>query len=148
MWDYDKKQYSKEDRTFSLCPEGYHQVRITKVEYKQTSTQKDMFVISLATVGLEDECFLNYHLVFDHTNPGMTNQRLGRIYDSFDISEGNMNIESEWKGKVGAAEVIHEDYTDRSGGTKTAARVKNFLTSEKQVELGFIPEVEEEELPI
>ena len=37
----------------------------------------------------------------------ITNDNLGRIFDSFGIAQGDLNLE-HWKGKVGAAHVKNE----------------------------------------
>jgi hypothetical protein len=136
-WNYDPSQYSKEDYNFPLIPEGEYQVKILDVKYKSSSTGKDMYVIK---IGLVDEPgILFYNLVFAPENPQMTNQNLGRIYDSFDIPAGEMNS-AKWIGKVGAAKIKHETYNN-----KDRAVVENFLIKERQEELGFLTPFDIEE---
>jgi hypothetical protein len=139
-WDYDGSQYSKEDFVFQIAPEGEHSVKILDVRYKEASTGKDMYVLKLGLV--EDTGILFYNLVFDPDKPQMTNQNLGRIYDSFDIPAGEMDS-TKWIGKVGAAKIKHETYNN-----KDKAAVESFLTKERQEELGLLTprEIEEGEL--
>jgi len=137
-WDYNSEEYSKEDLEFELIPEGEHQVCIKNIEWKTTSTGKDMYVIKCEALNYRGSLF--FYLVFDPSNTKMTNQFLGRIYDSFDIEEGNLN-HNYWVGRWGAAEVIHEPYTAKNGELKKAAKIKKFLTQERQEELGFHLEI-------
>jgi hypothetical protein len=145
-WDYDATQYSK-GGAFSIAPEGEHQVKIVDVDYKTTSTNKDMYVLKCKLVNSPGSVF--YNLVFLPDKPEVTNQNLGAIYDSFGIREGEMDA-NKWINKIGAVMVEHESYSDRKGLEKERAIVKYFLTQERQVELGFITprEVEEGELDL
>ena len=127
-WDYDANQYSKED--FVLIPEGEYRVKIEEAREKMSKTDKEMIVLKLKV--LDHANTLYYNLVFDPDKPGMVNQNLGRIYDSFNITENDMCI-SNWEGRIGAAKVTHREYQG-----KPQASVYNFLTRERQVELGFM----------
>ena len=99
-----------------------------------------MRVLTLAL--LDEPGKLYYNLVFDPDNRQFTNQALGRIFDSFGIATQDR---LEWIDKVGAAKVVHEEYKGRM-----QAKIKYFLTQERQEELGFIqafPFEDNEEIP-
>ena len=50
----------------------------------------------------------NWHwIVFMPDKKELTNQKLGELWNSFGIQQGNFNLQS-WVGKVGAAKVKHE----------------------------------------
>ena len=69
-------------------------------------------------------------MVFMNDNPDrirMTNDNLGRIFDSFGIQAGDLNLE-HWKGKVGAAAIKNEP--DNKGNIR--ASVNYFIQREKQ----------------
>jgi hypothetical protein len=67
-----------------------------------------------------------HFIVFMQDNQKMTNQKLGEMWNSFGIPQGNLNLQS-WVGKVGAAKVKHEDYKGES-----KAKIAFFLNKEKQ----------------
>ena len=71
-----------------------------------------------------------------------TNNKLGRIYDSFDIPAGSMDT-SEWEGKVGGALIDNE--TDNNGTLR--ARLKYFLKREEVLTLPFWNEGKDEVVP-
>lgn len=131
-WAYDASQYSKED--FALIPEGEYRVKIVESSSKQSSTLKDMIVLKLKVEGQPGHIF--YNLVLDPWNRGMTNQNLGRIYDSFRLPEPpDDDIPYwSWAGAYGAAKVRHKEYRG-----KLRAEIESFLTQEKQAELGMKP---------
>ena len=128
-WKYNSDEYSKDDNDFPLIPEGEYQVKILDVKDTMSKTNKDMRVLKIELIGEEGK--LPYNLVFDPENRRFTNQALGRIFDSFKIPEGKLD-RFEWLDKIGAAEIVHEEYKDR-----TYAKIKRFLTQERQEELGF-----------
>ena len=134
-WDYDNSQYSKEDNDFPLVPEGEYRVKILEVEDKRSSTNKDMRVLKLGLA--DEEGTLIYNLVFDPDKRRFTNQALGRIFDSFKIPEGELNI-AHWVDEIGAAEITHKEYKGRM-----YLNIKSFLTQERQQELGFLDPSEE-----
>ena len=61
----------------------------------------------------------------ERKNQKMTNQKLGELWNSFGMQQGNLNLQS-WVGKVGAAKVKHEDYKGES-----KAKIAFFLNKEK-----------------
>jgi hypothetical protein len=133
-WPYDKSQYSKDD--YVLIPEGEYPVRIKEATEKISSTGKNMIVLTLNVVNEPQYGTLFYNMVFDSAYPGMVNQRLGRIYDSFGITEGNLDTYT-WAGYQGVARVKHKEYQGKlraevesfapredGAGPKTAAKTK------------------------
>jgi hypothetical protein len=89
-------------------------------------------------IGMVDGTGLMYHnIVFLPENPKITDQNLGRIYDSFGIPVGEMDP-NKWKNKVGAARIKHEPYTGKDDKEKKRAAIDDFLTQERQEELGFV----------
>lgn len=136
MWNYDASQYNKDGLKFVLIPEGEHPVKILDIRYSLSKTGNDTYVIKIGL--LNEPGVIFYHLAFLHDRPNITNQNLGRIYDSFDIPAGEMNP-ATWIGKIGAAKIKHEIYNN-----KERAVIEDFLTQERQNELGW-PQKEEKE---
>jgi hypothetical protein len=62
-------------------------------------------------------------------NQKLTNQKLGEIFNSFGIPQGNLNTAS-WVGKVGAAKVKHEPYNG-----ETSAKIAYFISKDRQDKL-------------
>lgn len=120
-WSFNADDYKEND--FAPIPVGDHRVRIANAEEKKSQNGNDMIVLTLDVSGHSGSLW--FYLVFMPSNPQITNQRLGQIFDSFGIAPGNMNIES-WKGKVGGARVKHEQYNG-----ETSAKVNYFLSRSK-----------------
>lgn len=120
-WNFNAADY--EVKEFAPIPVGDHRVRIANVEEKQSSSGNDMLVLTLDVSGHNGSLW--FYLVFMPTNPQITNQRLGQIFDSFGITPGDMNT-SNWIGKVGGARVKHEQYNG-----ETSAKVNYFLSRNK-----------------
>lgn len=91
--------FQEVEREFEELPQGTYRCRIAAAEEKITKTGKPMASLTLDISGHYQKLF--YNLVFDSSNPTITNQKLQSIYDSFDIPAGNTDVNS-WKGKVGA----------------------------------------------
>ena len=104
-WNYDANDYN--ENSYVVIPEGVHRARISAAEEKTYSTGKEGIAITFDISGYSGKVF--YNLVFMPENRQQTNQKLGAIFNSFDIPAGNMNV-SAWVGKVGAICVKHEDY--------------------------------------
>ena len=124
-WTFDPTNYSKED--FELIPEGDYRVRIDDAVEETSKSGKSMIKLTLSVNGFASKLF-NW-IVLDAERPQYTNQRLGRIYDSFQIEQGSLEL-SKWKGKVGGASVKHEKYTNSEGREKLRANVTKFLIRE------------------
>jgi hypothetical protein len=106
QWEYDGSQYTKND--FEMVPEGKYQVKIKETRETLTRNGKNMVAMRLNVVDMPQYGTLYYNLILDPAYPGMVNQKLGRIYDSFDITPGNMEPYS-WIGCVGTAKVKHKE---------------------------------------
>jgi len=148
MWDYNDENYSKEEIEFELLAPGEYQVRITAVDYMKSKTGKDMFVVKVEP--LDSNASLRYYLTFDPEKTKMTDQFLGRIYDSFNMDNWGYDQKSDtenWVGCWGAAEIIQEEYTDKTGNKKMSNKIKRFLTQERQIELGFSKQTEDIKIP-
>lgn len=121
QWNFNANDY--EEIEFAPIPVGDHRVRIANVEEKKSSNGNDMLVLTLDVSGYNSSLW--FYLVFMPNNPQITNQRLGQIFDSFGIPQGDMNT-SNWIGKVGGARVKHELYNG-----ETSAKVSYFLSRSK-----------------
>lgn len=105
-WNYNSEQY--DPNAGGLLPVGKYRVRIKEVCPKTSRTSgNDMWEVTLEISGRTG--FMWDYIVFDDSNPKMTNQKLGQYFDSFGITPGNMDHMS-WVGKVGGAKTKHEDY--------------------------------------
>ena len=120
-WQYNPEDYNK----ITPITPGTYRVRIENAEEQVSKTGRDMIKMTLKVSGHNQ--FVWHYLVFIQENAQMTNDRLGRIFDSFDITPGDMNLE-HWKGKVGAAEIKNE--VDDQGTMQT--RIKFFIQHSKQ----------------
>lgn len=112
---------------FPLIPVGDHRVRIATAEEKQSGKGNDMIKLTLDISNYPGHLF--YYLVFMPDNTKMTNTSLKRLWESFGIAQGNLNLAS-WIGKVGACRVKHDLYN----GEETA-KVSYFLDKRKQESL-------------
>ena len=97
----------------------------------ESKTGKPMVKMKLKVSGYNG--YIWKYVVLDSTSPeavARTDDRLGRIFDSFNIPVGSMNLE-DWKGKVGAAEIKNEP---NDKGTQRA-EVNWFIRRNEQREL-------------
>lgn len=124
-WHFDSTQY--EENNFQPIPVGDHRVRIASAEEQTSSTGKQMIKLVLEVSGHGSTLW--HYIVFMPDNPQITNQRLGELWNSFGIPQGNFNLAS-WAGKVGAARVKHETH---EGNVRP--KVSYFLARNKQDKL-------------
>lgn len=124
-WQFNASDY--EETSFTLIPIGNHRCRIAEVEETKSKSGNDMIKITLDVSGYNSTLW--YYLVFMPDNAKMTNQKLGELWDSFGIKQGDMNFKS-WVGKVGACRVKHELYEDEN-----QARLHYFIKRDKQSDL-------------
>ncbi len=107
LWDnYNPEDFSEND--YALIPEGRYRVRIENAEEATSHSGKNMIKLTLAVSGYRSKLWS--YIVLDATTPEQikaTNRKLGAIFNSFDIVEGNMHI-SDWRGCVGGAQVKHD----------------------------------------
>ena len=103
-WNYDANDYN--ENSYVVIPEGIHRARISKAEEKTYSSGREGVAITFDISGYSGKVF--YNLVFMAEDKAQTNQKLGSLFNSFDI-QPSMNL-STWIGKVGAISVKHEEY--------------------------------------
>ena len=127
MWQFNPNEYEASD--FSIIPQGDHRVRIEDVEFKKSKNSgKDMFEITLAVSGHSGKLW--YYLVLDPSDPKKTNQKVGTLFESFGITDYNMMNYPRWKGKVGGARIVHEEYNGEQ-----QAKVRFLLSKKNQEKL-------------
>ena len=124
-WNFDANEY--EEISFKPIPVGDHRVRIASAEEKVSGNGNQMIVLTLEVSGFNSKIWHNLTLL--PNNPKFTNQKLGELWNSFGIPQGNFDLPS-WIGKVGAARVKHEDYKG-----EPSPKVSYFISKEKQVKL-------------
>ena len=125
-WRFNPENYNPNG--YELVPPGDYRVRIENAEEQTSKTGKPMIKMTLKVSGYEGNLW-NY-MVFDNSTPEThrrTDNNLGRIFDSFGIAQGDMNLEN-WKGKIGAATIKNEP--DNKGTMR--AVVSWFIQREKQ----------------
>lgn len=105
-WNFDPTQY--EENAFAPIPAGDHRVRIFEVVEKKFSSGNEGFEITLEVSGHSGKLW--YYLVLNPADPKKTNQRLGSFFDSFGITDYNLDHYKKWEGKLGAVRVKHEEY--------------------------------------
>ena len=125
-WNYDPKDYT--EREFELIPEGDYRVRISDVTPKTFNSGNEGYNIEMEVNGYNRKVW--YNLVLDPSDPKRTNQRIGSMFDSFGITDTNLDHYVAWKGKVGAVKLNHREYNG-----KTSENVRWFIARSKQDEL-------------
>ncbi len=128
-FDYNASAYRKHDEF--LIPDGAYRVRITEAEEKTSSSGYPMIVLTLKVNEYPDKILRDFVVIMDDTEQkkAMTNQRLGRIFDSFKIQEGDLDV-THWKGKDGGAEIVVEE-NEYKGKLRKQNRVGKFLIREE-----------------
>jgi len=127
QWKFNAENYDPE-KSFDVIPVGDHRVRIEEVEEQiSKSSGNNMLKLTIKASGYSSKLF--HYLVFMDDRPEITDQNLGKIFDSFGIPQGDMNLFG-WVGKVGAARVKHEQYEG-----KPQARIAYFINRSKQDDL-------------
>ncbi|MBQ4432391.1 MAG: DnaJ domain-containing protein [Synergistaceae bacterium] len=106
LWEhYNSDDFS--ENSYSLIPAGRYRVRIEDAEEATSHSGKNMIKLTLTVSGYRSKLWS--YVVLDATTPEQvkaTNRRLGSIFNSFGIPEGNMNLDS-WRGYVGGAKIRH-----------------------------------------
>ena len=121
-WNFNAADY--EETSFKPIPIGDHRVRIASAEEQTSSSGGQMIKLVLDVSGYNATIW--HFIVFMPENQKLTNQKLGALWNSFGIPQGNFNLQS-WVGKVGAAKVKHEDYNG-----ETTAKISYFINKSKQ----------------
>ena len=125
-WSFNPAEY--EESSFSIIPAGDHRVRINDVVPKTSKAGNDMFEITFDVSGHGSKVW--FYLVLDPTDTKKTNQRIGSFFDSFGITDFNVGHYPNWKGKIGAVRIKHEDYNG-----STSAKVAFCLARKNQDKL-------------
>ena len=124
-WNFSADDYTEQN--FKPIPVGDHRVRIAEAEEQTSSSGKQMIKLVLNVSGYNSTIW--HYIVFMPENQKLTNQKLGELWNSFGIPQGNFNLQS-WVGKVGAAKVKHEEYNGESN-----AKVAYFISKDRQDKL-------------
>lgn len=104
-WKFDCTQYT--EQSFKPIPVGDHRVRIASAEEQTSKSGNQMIKLVLEVSGYNATIW--HFVVLLQDNPKLVNQKLGELWNSFGIQQGNFNLQ-QWVGKVGAAKVKHELY--------------------------------------
>ena len=124
-WNFDSNDYT--EQSFKPIPVGDHRVRIASAEEQTSSSGRQMIKLVLDVSGHSSTIW--HYIVFMPDNQKLTNQKLGELWNSFGIQQGNFNLNS-WVGKVGAAKVKHETYNN-----EPSAKIAYFINKDRQDKL-------------
>ncbi len=124
-WNFDSNDY--EEQSFKPIPVGDHRMRIASAEEQTSKSGNQMIKLVLDVSG--HNATIWHYIVFMPDNAKLTNQKLGELWNSFDIQQGNFNLQS-WVGKVGAAKVKHELYDG-----ETQPKIAYFIGKDRQDKL-------------
>ena len=124
-WNFNASDY--EEQSFKPIPIGDHRVRIASAEEQTSNSGRQMIKLVLEVSGYNSTIW--HFIVFMSDNQKLTNQKLGELWNSFGIPQGNFNLQ-QWVGKVGAAKVKHEDYNGEPN-----AKISYFISKSKQDKL-------------
>ena len=125
-WNFSASDY-EENTGFKPIPVGDHRVRIASAEEQTSGSGRQMIKLTLNVSGYSSTIW--HYIVFMPENEKLTNQKLGELWNSFGIQQGNFNLQ-QWVGKVGAAKVKHEDYNGEQ-----IAKVAYFINKDRQDKL-------------
>lgn len=106
---YNPSEYTA--TKFTPIPEGDHRVRITDVTSEIFSNGKPGYEIILEVNGYNNKLW--HYITIDHMDTKKTNQRLGSFFNSFDITDYDLDNYEDWIGHCGAVRVKHDIYEGR-----------------------------------
>ena len=133
LWDFDQKSYEENKITYKKI-EGKKLVRIDKIDDSVTSSGNDMWKITLSIS--DEKVKVYYNLVFDKAHKEITNNKLGKIFDSFGNEDGTpikkCVEKSEWIGKIAAAEIKSKTFNG-----KEYPDIHYFIDHEQAVKLNL-----------
>ena len=107
-WTFNKNDFKINENTNTLIPEGDHRVVVSRVTIKTYSSGNEGFEIMLDVSGYPGKLW--HRIIMDPNNPEKTNQHLGKFFESFDITNYDLNDFESWVGKDGAVRVKHDSY--------------------------------------
>ena len=107
-WSYNAKDFKINENANALIPEGDHRVVVSRVTIKTYSSGNEGFEIMLDVSGHHGKLW--HRIILDPTNPEKTNHHLGKFFESFDITNYDLNCYESWVGKDGAVRVKHDTY--------------------------------------
>ena len=107
-WTYKAEDFKINENTNALIPEGDHRVVVSRVTVKTYSSGNDGFEIMLDVSGHSGKLW--HRIIMDPANPEKTNHHLGKFFESFDITNYDLNDYESWVGKDGAVRVKHDCY--------------------------------------
>ena len=120
---YNPSEYTA--NSFTPISEGDHRVRISDVSYQIFSNGKPGYEITLDVSGYNNKLW--HYITIDQQDTKKTNQRLGSFFNSFGVTDYNLDNYSHWTGNYGAVRVRHDTYQGR-----TIARVAFCLSRDQQ----------------
>lgn len=120
---FNPNEYTSQD--YTLIPVGDHRARIEEVVEKTFSSGNVGFEVTLSISGYNSKMW--FYLVINTADTKQTNQRIGAFFDSFGITNPNLNAYNTWVGKIGAVRVKHETYNDN-----LSAKVAFCIAKKKQ----------------
>ncbi len=107
-WNYNSKDFKINENTNTLIPEGDHRVVVSRVTIKTYSSGNEGFEIMLDVSGYPGKLW--HRIIMDPSNPEKTNHHLGKFFESFAITDYDLNNYESWVGKDGAVRVKHDAY--------------------------------------
>ena len=134
-WKYNPENYNEDGH--ELIPAGDYRVRIDSADEKVSQSGKDMIRLKLKVNGYSTTVW--FYVVLDSSNEEArkrTDQRLGSIFDSFQIERGNLNT-YDWEGKIGGARI--KNRLDANGDMRSEV---HYFLSRKKTDL--LPAFQEE----
>ena len=123
---FNPADYTAND--FAPIPVGDHRVRINDVVAKRFNSGNDGFELTLDVSGHTGKLWA--YVVINPADPKKTNQRLGDFFNSFGITDYNLDHYRAWIGKIGGVRVKHEEYNGAP-----SAKVAFFLNKKNQDKL-------------
>ncbi len=104
-WTFNPNDYKETD--YSPIPVGDHRVRINDVVAKTFKSGNKGYEITLDVSGYNSKLW--YYLVVS-TDSEQNTKNFGDFFNSFAITDYDLDHFMGWKGKVGAVKVKHETY--------------------------------------
>lgn len=108
-WNYNAEDY-KEIKA-NLLDEGEYRVRIINATETVAKNGTEGIEILLQVNGHSNK--LRYYIWYNREHAARTNQLLGELFNSFDISTKEQNACENWIGKEGGVYVMHDVYKGR-----------------------------------